>query len=54
MDGFTQIFCHCQLDVRSQIAKTIVDMGGELVHMAKEDGELESLFFRLVKSEGKS
>ncbi len=45
------IICRCQEDIRPEIAKTVIEEGGRLLSLKKQDAELESLFFKLIKSE---
>lgn len=45
------IVCHCVDDIRPEIAKLVVEEGGRLLGLKKLDAELESLFFKLIRSE---
>ena len=49
-DELTTLSIKCHKDIRSQIAKVIIDQGGELLGLRKEGAELESLFIKLIQS----
>ncbi len=45
----TKFSVTCNSDVRSQVAKVILEKQGELLFLGRKDAELETLFFKLVK-----
>jgi ABC-2 type transport system ATP-binding protein len=47
--GSGKISLLCTDDIRSLVAKTIIDSGGELLALRRKDAELETLFLKLVK-----
>ncbi len=43
---------HCASDIRVDIAKTVVQAGGRLIALGKKEAELETLFLKLIKTDG--
>jgi len=44
----------CSSDIRGEIAKTVVGAGGRLLGLGKKEAELETLFLKLIKTDGAS
>lgn len=44
----------CASDIRGDIARTVVQAGGRLLGLGKKDAELETLFLKLIKTDGAS
>ncbi|HYX39882.1 MAG TPA: ABC transporter ATP-binding protein [Oligoflexus sp.] len=42
----------CSSDIRGDIARTIVQSGGRLLGLGKKEAELETLFLKLIKTDG--
>lgn len=44
----------CAADIRGEIARTVVQAGGRLLGLGKKEAELETLFLKLIKTDGAS
>lgn len=44
----------CASDIRGELAKAVVQSGGRLLGLGKKEAELETLFLKLIKSDGAS
>jgi ABC-2 type transport system ATP-binding protein len=44
----------CASDIRGELAKAVVQSGGRLLALGKKEAELETLFLKLIKSDGAS
>ncbi|WP_141736055.1 ABC transporter ATP-binding protein [Oligoflexus tunisiensis] len=44
----------CSSDIRGDIAKAVVQAGGRLLSLGKKEAELETLFLKLIKTDGAS
>ncbi len=50
--GSGMLTVQCSVDIRSEIARVVVEGGGRLLTLNKKEAELETLFLKLVKGEG--
>lgn len=44
----------CSSDIRGEIARTVIEAGGRLLGLGKKEAELETLFLKLIKTDGAS
>ncbi|SMF55395.1 ABC transporter ATP-binding protein [Pseudobacteriovorax antillogorgiicola] len=52
-EATTTLDIACNLDLRGQIAKCVVESGVQLLALQKKQAELESLFFKLINTESR-
>ena len=51
--GVANIYFESLTDLRAEVARVLVTEGGGLLSLQKDEGELESLFLRLIKGDAK-
>ncbi len=44
----------CASDIRADLAKAVVQSGGRLLGLGRKEAELETLFLKLIKTDGAS